>query len=52
MTDSLVVDAQKVRREAVDLAQRELERARTTSEKHYARLALQKAQRAVGGQHG
>ena len=38
----------RLREEGVAQARKELESAKTTTEKHYARLALQRALRAAG----
>lgn len=47
MDSPLAVNAEAVRREALQRAQAELARAQSTEKKHYARLALARAKRAV-----
>ena len=42
------LDIKRLREEAVTQARAEFKAAKTTSERHYARLALQKALRAKG----
>ena len=42
------LNVNRLREEAVTEARRELEAAETTTERHYARLALQRALRAKG----
>ena len=48
MDNPLIVDVPAVRKEALQRALAGLERAETTEAKHYARLALRKAQRELG----
>jgi hypothetical protein len=48
MDSPLRVDARAYRTEALRQAEKRLADARTTEEKHYARLALARAKRAVG----
>ena len=49
MTPSpLKVDVQVVQKEAVREVERRFAQAQTTKDKHYARLALQRARRALG----
>ncbi len=49
MRSALKVDVKRVRQDAVVRAREAFARARTTEQRHYARLALGKALRAAKG---
>lgn len=50
MDSPLKVDVKAVRKEALRQAEKEFAAAKTTEQRHYARLALARARRAVGSQ--